>query len=100
MRVGLPRPNHIQGRVDRCPAQVTFLILENTRARLAAKQAQKHDLRHVLGIRGVARNPVRRAKDQAVIRPKHPIEFVRNCDCSFLCQCALQGTPPVVLFHH
>jgi hypothetical protein len=66
----------------------------------ATIQAQKHRLRHILGIRGIARNPVRRTENQAVIRPKYPIEFVRDCDNPFLCQCALQGTPPVALFHN
>ena len=62
------------------------------------EQAQKYCLRHVLGVRGVAGDPVRRAKHQAVTRPKHPLEFARDYDCRFLCQCASQGTPPVTRF--
>ncbi len=92
----LPRPDHIQGRVDGRPAQVTLFIFQNARPGPAAEQAQKHGLRNVLGIRGVARNPVRRAEDEAVIGLKYPVEFGRDCDCRCLCQCA-QGTPPIAL---
>jgi len=103
--VGLPRPYHVEGRIDRCPAQVTFLILEcrlfeHIPARLPSEQSHKHDLGYVLGVCGVPRDPVRRAENQAVVRPKHSIEFARNCDCPFLDQCALQRTPPVAVFHN
>jgi hypothetical protein len=33
-----------------------------------------------------------------VIRLKNSVEFGRDRDCPFLCQCALQGTPPAALF--
>jgi hypothetical protein len=33
-----------------------------------------------------------------VVRLKNSIEFGRDRDCPFLCQCALQGTPPLALF--
>src|SRR5579864_1438511 len=40
------------------------------------------------------------AKHQAVMRTTVPFEFGRVCDCSCLCQCGLQGTPPVARFHN
>ncbi len=96
--IRLSRSNHVQSRVDRRPAQVALFILQNIRPGPSAEQAQKHGLRHVLGIRRVPRDPVRRAEHQAVICLKNSVEFGRDRDCPFLCQCALQGTPPVALF--
>ena len=98
--IGLPQSDHIQSCVDRRPAQETFLILQHSSVRVPAKQAQKDRLRYIFGIGGIACDPVRRAKDQAIMRPKDSIEFDRDCDFSFLCQCALQGTPPVARFHN
>ena len=88
----LSRSNHIQSRVDRRPPQVALFILQNIRAGPPTEQAQKHGLRHVLGVRRVPRDPVRCAEHRAVIRLKNSIEFGRDRDCPFLCQCALQGT--------
>ena len=98
--IGLSRSKHIQGRVDRRPPQVTLLVLQHFSMLAPAEHAQKHGLRNIFGIRGVARDPVRRAEDQAVISLKYPIEFARDCDGPFLCQCGLQGTPPVAFFHN
>ncbi len=102
--IGLSPSHHIQRCVDSRPPQVTFLILDDVFYRIGARspagEPQKNCLQHVLRIRGVARNPVGRAEHQTVVSPKSSFEFVRDRDLRLLRQYALQGTPPVTLFHN
>ena len=98
--MGLARSKHIQGPIDRRPAQVTLLVLQRSLLFAAAEYCQKHGLGYVLGVGRVANDPVSRTEDQAVMRPKYSLEFARDCDRSFLCQYALQGTPPIAFFHN
>jgi hypothetical protein len=75
------------------------LLFQLVRKVWATQQAHKDRLQHVLSIRGVAGDPVRGAEDQAMVRAKNPFEFLRNRDCRFLYQYALQVTPPLAPFH-
>ena len=102
--IRLPGAKHVQRGVDSGPPQITFFVIERVFVRsgaaLASEQAQKYRLRGILGVRSVAGDSVRGAEHQAVIRLERLDRIpVGIRDRPFLrqCQCALQGTPPVVL---
>ena len=96
--IRLARSHYVEGCINRGAAEVTLFILHRIGLYPTAEQAQEHRLQHVLGIRGVAGNPVRRAEDQAVMRSETSFEFVRNRDRCVLFQYARQITPPVLSY--
>ena len=67
----MPRSNHIECRIYRGAAQITFGVFD---VRISANHPQKNGLKHILGIGRIARNPVRGAEHHAVMRFIHLIE--------------------------
>ena len=96
--IRLSRSHYVKGCINGGAAEVTLFVLHRIGLRPTTEQTQKHRLQHILGIRGVAGNPVRRAEDQTVMRSKTSFEFVRNRDRRVLFQYARQVTPPVLLY--
>ena len=93
----LSRPDHIDGSIDGCPAQVAFLILEHGGLGIPPKHAEKHRLQHVLGVGSIAGDSIGRTENQAVVGSKNSLDFFRNRDYGFLSQRTLQVTPPAVI---
>lgn len=89
----LPRPDHIQRRVDRRAPQITVRILKPLGVSAPPQHPQKHRLQHVFRVPRISGNPVGRAEDQAVVGPENLLEFIWNRDCRFLLY-AEQVTPP------
>ena len=71
---------------------------------VAAQQAQKNGLQHVLGIRGISGNPVRRTEHQAMMGLKYILEpgiamwinLAGHGGDVFLFQRELQIAPPIL----
>jgi hypothetical protein len=81
--IGLPRSHHIQSGIDGCPPEVALPVIGRIRAG-SPQQSKEYGLQDIFRISCVSGYAVCRTKNQAVMRPKRSLEFVRDGDCRFL----------------